>query len=75
MVSKGGVVCYVQEYSDTLMQTLLAARRPEKCGKQRLEHSGRVDSLSIHAEAEALRKLNPENRAQLRALLDEAGIP
>lgn len=30
MVSKGEVVCYVQEYSDTPMQTLLAARRPEK---------------------------------------------
>jgi len=46
MISKGEIVTYVQEYSDTLMLALLAGRRPEKYAKQRLEHSGRIDGPS-----------------------------
>jgi hypothetical protein len=74
IVSNGRVVCYVQQYSDMLMLALLAARRPEKYGKQRVEYSGRVDSRTIREEAEALRKLSPAERAQMRALLDKAGL-
>jgi hypothetical protein len=75
MVSKGAVVCYVQEYSDMLMVALLAARRPEKYGKQRVEYSRRVDNAqTLRQEEEALRKLTPEERAALRALLEKAGL-
>ncbi len=37
---QGECVGFVREYSDTLMTQMLAGRRPEKYGKQRLEHSG-----------------------------------
>lgn len=37
---KGEVVGHVQKYSDSLLAFLLAAHKPEKYGKQKLEHSG-----------------------------------
>jgi hypothetical protein len=78
MVSAGEIVCYVQEYSDTLLLALAAARMPEKYRRHRLEHSGRIEGAvsgaSLVEQAEALAKLPQERRDQLRAILDEAGL-
>jgi hypothetical protein len=75
MVSQGVIVCYVQDYSDTLLLALLAARRPHEFGKCRLEHSGEAGGgASTLEQAWALTKLSKEDRDQLKALMAKAGL-
>jgi hypothetical protein len=79
MVSAGEIVCYVQEYSDTLLLALAASRMPAEFSRTRIEHSGRIDGgaaggASMIEQAEALAKLPQSDRDTLRAIMVKAGL-
>lgn len=64
-VYQGEVTEWQREYSNDLLKTLLAARDPERFGRQRIEHSGHMTNTTISVEMrDTLKKLGEDEVQQ-----------